>query len=86
MMAACDDECTEADLDCACLPLNGQAEVESLGTFWAHQWGAGKDDAAKELQDHAAKTQDTLVGAVGSEIERRFEAGLPANASPGESC
>ena len=45
----------------------------------------GKEGTAKELQDHAADTQDTLVDAVGSEIEMRFEAGLPAKASPGES-
>ena len=29
-----------------------------------HTLVAGKEDTAKELQDHAAKTQDTLVDAV----------------------
>ena len=38
----CDDECSEVQLARAIPPLNGQEEVESLGEFWAHQWGAGK--------------------------------------------
>ena len=37
----------------------------------------GKEDTAKELQDHAAKTQDTLVDAVeNAEVRPRGNAGL----------
>ena len=40
LSAVCDDECTASELLCALPPLDGQAEVECLGDFWASQWGA----------------------------------------------